>query len=694
MRCSTPSSVRVTPRIGSRKMDTPKKLPKVPTTPATDGETRQCYIAFIENGSREVGAALLTIYPPSLTLFQYLDTALYSHSNNLLEVYHPIRVLIPSNSSKSPLSQLLITQIPQANISEVQRSRFSDTIGSNLLYEYGNENNYEKLTNNYLSLSSAAACLHYIQTEIGIEIISHSLRISFKPLEGHVMIDPSTLHNFKTQYETLSNKLSEFLEIDNDNITKHKNEAQFVYSIKSGIISILDVTRKSFEDSLTKIYEHSKQLSEKYNIKISIKNNKSRRYYLSINKSQLEKKNDNTIVQSVSDTINQMVYHSGYLIPQEMIHIFEVGNSITGSTYELMLLNKQNESAQNDCIQISQKFIESKIDDIRTYISDIYKISEVIGFVDSLLSLSIVATENNNYTRPKIISEPIYVLKNARHPIFEQLYNTSSAKSISSILFRNESKFIPNDLELTSMKNMIILRGVNMSGKSTYLQMLIQIIIMAQIGSYIPCDSAVISPFELIFTRCGTLDSIEGNASAFLLEMKEMSNILSHATDKTLIAIDEPCTSTSMRDGIGISFAYLEYLLSLRSFVICATHFEELGLLSNLYPQVALKEMRIRKRSNEENNFEFLYNIGDGSNAKSGYGVELAANYLPQNMITYAKTCFREMAAETVHQTQKQKSPNQSAKKLIQKLIALQNSSLDNESLREALMKIRKQCRY
>ncbi|KAK8858127.1 MutS protein msh4 [Tritrichomonas musculus] len=367
---------------------------------------------------------------------------------------------------------------------------------------------------------------------------------------------------------------------------------------------------------MKKIFAHAKTLSDKYGMKIKVKHNKSRRFYFQINKSHLEKSNNsgknsaksqNSVLNSVLDTIDQMgVSPSGYLIPPEMIHVAENANYVIGTTFDLLLLNKKNQTVQEDCISLTQKFIEGKIEEIRPFIKDIYEVSEVIAFIDYLLSLTTVEREYD-YSQPEITSNQIFVLRKARHPIMEQLISSEFAKKVSVLLpnsapdsnakdpskfnNRNVVTFVPNDLDLTTAKPMIILKGVNMSGKTTFLQMAVQTLIMAQCGSFVPCEKCVMSPFTSVFTRSGTNDSIEGNASAFLVEMKEMNHIISLADSTSFIAIDEPCVSTSVRDGIGLSFACLEKLISAHSFVICSTHFCELESLLDIYPCVSLKEI-------------------------------------------------------------------------------------------------------
>ncbi|OHT11453.1 MutS domain III family protein [Tritrichomonas foetus] len=849
-RCNTPTSRHVsTPRLfpGLDTPDSSSKTPRIQTprilsTPRLDSENRTCFIAFIENLSREVGAAVLRIYPPSLTLYQYSDTALYSHSRHLIEVQNPTKILIPGNvSSKSPLSQMLSNDevINEENsVVEVSRSRFSDSIGVDTLSDLANSDIDDHLINRYLSLSSAAACLYFAQVEYKLSIYSNSLKVTFQPLEGRLLIDPIALRQFSiistpkkdsliklstskrkfclptlfnlvdrcftpsgtrflrstiaappnnasiiknrqdfiaeivesTEiYEQLISIFSNIVDLDpvitflvtkgttkisgcsvaidilqrliydidkintmhsifsemkcdlaqamaqtieqsdfakiNEQISVYLNPdpdillndqannevSRQIYALKDGIVGILDMTRKCYEETLSDISSHANDLETKYNIKISVKFNKSRRYFLQVNKKYLEKPNETIHVSSsVRDAVEKMGRSpSGYLIPNEFIHVSENSNYITATTFDLLILNRKNVSAQEDSIALAQKFIDGKIDEIRPFIRDIYKISEVVGFIDSLLSLASVARELTGYTKPKISKTQIYVLRNARHPIMERLIASNMASTISTLISDTNQPFIPNNLDITLAKPVSILKGVNMSGKTTYLQMAVQIAILAQCGSFVPCEHCVISPFSSIYTRSGTSDSIEGNASAFFVEMREMNHITCHANSLSLVAIDEPCISTSVRDGIGLAFACLEKLLESHAFVLCATHFTELEILADIYPLVALKEMCVREK--QEGGYEYLYHIRDGSFSTSGYGIELAKQYYPQEMIEYTKEYYNFM--KNNEKTKKQvKSGKAATSAILQQLLSLQASTLDDEALSNCILTIRNKC--
>ena len=852
-------SEKITPRI-PKELETPEsflRTPRITSTPRIDGESRTCIISFIENSTREVGAAVLRLHPPILTLHQFTDTSLYSHSKHLIEVQQPAHIVIPGNTAnKSPLSQLLKEDkenLTGITITEVIRSTFSDNLGREILSELSNKEIEDSLYTRYLSLSAAAACILFAKSSYKFNIRPSSLKVEFHQLEGRLLVDPLTLTQFSilstsqknslislstskkkicpptlfnlldrcftnsgsrflrstiasppskinvikerqefvseivntpSIYRNLISIFSKIMDIDpvitflvtndenkinfclpaidslqnllfnikhihrlcdelskmdshlsqvlsqnilqssffkindiiatylnadpniNDNkIAKNEFSTQ-IYAIKTGVMGILDATRKCYEDTISEIYTYAKDLSKKYNIKINIKYNKKRRYFLNISKSNLKKNNEsNNMLPSVKNAVdNTTISTSSYIIPSELIHVSENTGYINATTFDLLLLNKKNQTAQEDTIALTQNFIESKINDIRPFIKDIYQVSETIGFIDSLLSFAIVAHEYENYRAPKIKSFKIFALRSARHPIMENIISTKFAETISAISSSNtivtspsspskskRNKYITNNLDLTTTKPVMILRGANMSGKTTYLQMAIQIAIMAQCGSFVPCDKCVLSPFTSIFTRSGTNDSIEGNASAFFLEMKEMSHITTHADSNSLIAIDEPCISTSVRDGIGLSFACIERLITANSFVLCSTHFPELELLSNLYPSVSLKEMKTRKNSNGE--YEFLYYLSDESSIASGYGIDISSQYYPPKLIKHARKAFEILNQQNNNKKKSVKKGKMASGAILQQLLSLKFSTLSDEGLKMCILNIRKRCR-
>jgi DNA mismatch repair protein MSH4 len=844
---TTPSFFRPVARHSAYQEEelqtTPLKTPKTPSIPTTPrieagetdpGSTPTNFLALIENASREVGIAVITVSPPSLSLFQFSDTPFYSNTNNLVNFHRPTKIVVPGNAAKSQLTQFMLSQQPADQILELQRSRFSDAVGSKMLQEFGHTCNDDQLHNRYLAISAAAAVLFYVQSDFNIEIFHHSLQIDFKPLEGHLLIDslafkqfsifsvsdrdsalklstpkhklclptlfnlinfchipsgarclrailaspPSDIDQIKLRqdfveevvlndqlYNDLALVFGRILDLDpaltflvtkgttklagssialdslqrlhlNSRLIKglmrilasmHSDLAQQmvstvelaeseqlgqlldhflaestaevqshsaqIFAIKPKVIGILDVTRKCYEDSLSEIHQLGKTLSEKYDIKISVKYNKSRRFHFWINKGQLKKRELDKVTTIAEALQNVAITASGFIIPSEFIHVVESPSYITASTYELLLLNKKNESAENDTLSISDKFIDSKVEDVRPFVRVIYKVSEIIGVVDSLLSLATVARSYSGYVKPTFSENRTLTIRGARHPILEQLIASDFVqKSVTVTWPSRVGSFVANDFEMSESKHVMIVRGVNMSGKSTVLQTLVQIAILSQCGSFVPCESAALFPFTSVLIRSGTNESLEGNASAFFTEMKEMSEIIAHATEMSLIAIDEPCVSTSVRDGIGLSFACLETLIVRKSFVLCATHFTELEALASLYSSVAIKEMRTRERSGE-NRFEFLYQIGDGSNAQTGYGIKIAADFLPSQLIADARAIHGMLSAGKSASRSNKATGDHAKAAVLQRLLTLQSSTLDDESLIACLKSLKSHCR-
>jgi DNA mismatch repair ATPase MutS len=221
------------------------------------------------------------------------------------------------------------------------------------------------------------------------------------------------------------------------------------------------------------------------------------------------------------------------------------------------------------------------------------------------------------------------------------------------------------------------------------LQTVVQLVILAQCGGYVPCRSAVMFPFQSIFTRGGAADSLEANA--FFIEMKEMNEICTHANERSLVALDEPCVSTSARDGVSLCLACMEKLIAARSFVICATHFAELDKLEQMYSSVTVKEMKAREQVGKDR-FEYLYQLGDGSVCAPGYGIKVAAEFLPPHMIRNARRARQEIDQTRAPPSNQRVIGQKAQAALLQKILALKASSLDANGLARQIRALRNRC--
>ena len=293
---------------------------------------------------------------------------------------------------------------------------------------------------------------------------------------------------------------------------------------------------------------------------------------------------------------------------------FELKQTLTNAnrykTDELTNIENMIFGSESDIIEKEYEIFISIRNTIKMNIRILQELSDIISIIDSLYSLSEVAFKYD-YCRPKINTDGIIDIKNGRHPVIESFLNSSN-------------EFIPNDLIIGQKNNLVqIITGPNMSGKSTYIRQLALIIILAQIGSFVPAESANISIVDKIFTRIGASDNLYKGESTFMVEMKEVNNILRHATKDSLIILDEVGRGTSTFDGLSLAWAILEYIINkIHSKTLFATHYHELIDLEHVFNCVKNKHIQVIE-DNENDEIVFLRKLMDGGANKS-YGIAVA----------------------------------------------------------------------
>lgn len=259
---------------------------------------------------------------------------------------------------------------------------------------------------------------------------------------------------------------------------------------------------------------------------------------------------------------------------------------------------------------------------------EIRKIAKAIAAMDVLAGLAEIAVYQN-YCRPTITDKRIIKIKNGRHPVVEKLLGFGM--------------YVPNSTYLGdgNYPDLIILTGPNASGKSCYLRQVGLIQIMAQIGSFVPAESATLGICDRIFTRVGAVDDIGTGQSTFMVEMNETANILNHATAKSLVLLDEIGRGTATFDGLSIAWAVAEYIaLQIRCMTIFATHYHELNELASILDNVANYQVTVRELENE---IVFLHEVKPGGADKS-YGIEVARLAgLPPVVIHRAKQVMKQI---------------------------------------------------
>ena len=278
----------------------------------------------------------------------------------------------------------------------------------------------------------------------------------------------------------------------------------------------------------------------------------------------------------------------------------------------------------------------------KEYVTNIRILAESIAKLDVLNSFAIAALENK-YVKPEVDESNDFYVKNGRHPVLE--------------LVLPFGEYVPNDLDIeansTDKTQFMILTGPNMAGKSTYMRQNALIALMAQIGSFVPADETKIGIVDKIFTRVGASDDLTLGQSTFMVEMVETAYILNSATEKSLILLDEIGRGTSTYDGVAIAWAVAEYIATkIKSRCIFATHYHELNVMTQTYPQIKNYRITIAEDNDE---IIFLRKIVQGGASKS-YGIQVAKMAgLPNEVLNRSKDLMIKL--------QKNRSQNLSRKK-------------------------------
>lgn len=276
-------------------------------------------------------------------------------------------------------------------------------------------------------------------------------------------------------------------------------------------------------------------------------------------------------------------------------------------------------------------FVEIR-DKVEKEIGRLKKAARIISNLDAVSTLALVALEND-YVKPKINEEGTIEIKDGRHPVVEKVIGNG--------------EFISNNTTCNQTdKELLLITGPNMAGKSTYMRQVALITLMAQIGSFVPAAEADISICDKIFTRIGASDDLAGGKSTFMVEMWEVSNILKNATSKSLVLLDEVGRGTSTYDGLSIAWSVIEYITKnkdLRCKTLFATHYHELVKLEGILPGVKNYSVAVKKTNDS---VVFLRKIIEGG-ADESYGIEVAKLAgLPDKVIDRAREILCDLEGE------------------------------------------------
>ena len=377
--------------------------------------------------------------------------------------------------------------------------------------------------------------------------------------------------------------------------------------IREGFNSQADELRKAKTDGKSWLAELEAKERDKTGIKnLKVKFNKVFGYYF-----------------EVTNSFKDMV-------PDYCVRKQTLTNAERYTTEELKHLEEVILGAEDKLVSLEYDLFCQVRDEIASQVVRIQKTARAIALIDVFCSLSLVASRQN-YVKPSINERGVISIKNGRHPVVEQMMR--------------DDLFVANDTELDNGKNRVsIITGPNMAGKSTYMRQVALIVLMAQLGSFVPAQEANIGICDRIFTRVGASDDLASGQSTFMVEMTEVANILRNATKKSLLILDEIGRGTSTFDGLSIAWAVVEHVSNTRLLgakTLFATHYHELTELEGTIAGVKNYCIAVKEQGDD---IVFLRKIVRGGADKS-YGIQVAKLAgVPDSVIARAKEIAQELS--------------------------------------------------
>ena len=379
---------------------------------------------------------------------------------------------------------------------------------------------------------------------------------------------------------------------------------------KDGYDSQLDELRKAQREGQNWIVELERAEKERTGIKtLKVGYNKVFGYYIEVSKGM----------------VSQVKEEWGYQRKQTLT---------TGERYITRRLKEKEDAilhAEERAIRLESELFDQLINDIKGYLTSLQKLAIALAVIDANFALSEISS-NNGYIRPSFNEERILDIKEGRHPILEKV---------------GSLQYVPNDVKMDDKHPVQIITGPNMGGKSTYMRQAALLVIMAQLGCFVPAKKASMPIFDAIYTRIGSTDDILAGQSTFMVEMTEANNALKNATRDSLIIFDEIGRGTSTYDGMALAQSMLEYIdVTIGAKTLFSTHYHELTSLENSMNGIKNKHVDVYE---EDDKITFLYKVKDGKANKS-YGIHVASlAKLPEGVIERANELLKVFEESKKH---------------------------------------------
>ncbi|KAG2375791.1 DNA mismatch repair protein [Vigna angularis] len=669
------------------------------------GESSSFVVGIIENRAKEVGLAAFDLRSASLHLSQYIETSSsYQNTKTLLHFYDPIVIILPPNKLASNCSSAVTELVDRfyGSVRKVVLARgcFDDTKGAILIKNLaakepsalGLDTYYKQY---YLCLAAAAATLKWTEAEKGIVVTNHSLLVTFNGSFDHMNIDATRTRLLR------ANLLQPLKDIETINARLdclvNRVLCHFCFKPKKVIAEALAVERAKKSQVLVSGVILLKTALDALPLLSKVLKDVKSSLLSNIYKSVCENEKYDLIKKRIGEVIDEDVLHArvpfvactqqcfavkagidglldisrrSFCETSEAYHICflkEIGVTFTAihnlaNTYredfklpnlklifknrqgfhfvipqkniqgklpsKFIQLNARNKSAAAECYTRTEVCLEELMDNIRENVSVLTLLAEVLCLLDMIVNsfAHMISTKPvDRYTRPEFTENGPLAIDSGRHPILESIHND----------------FVANNIFLSEASNMVIVMGPNMSGKSTYLQQLCLIVILAQVGCYVPARFSTLRVVDRMFTRMGAVDNLESNSSTFTTEMKETAFIMQNVSRRSLIVMDELGRATSSTDGFAMAWSCCEHLLSLKAYTIFASHMENISELATIYPNVKILHFLVDLKNNH---LDFKV-LKEGTTRIPHYGLLLAeVAGLPSSVIETARAITTRIA--------------------------------------------------
>ncbi|KAH9777189.1 DNA mismatch repair protein MSH4 [Citrus sinensis] len=586
------------------------------------GEQSSFVTGLIQNRAKEVGVAAFDLRSAALHLSQYIETSSsYQNTKTLLHFYDPTVIIVSPNKLAPDgmvgVSELIDRFYPSVRKVVMARGCFDDTKGAVMIKNLAAKepsalslDTYYKQY--YLCLAAAAAIIKWIEAEKGVIVTNHSLSVTFNGSFDHMNIDATSVRNLEIieplhsalwgtsnkkrslfhmlkttktiggtrllranllqplkDIETINTRLdcldelmtneqlffglSQFLRKfpkETDRVLCH-----FCFKPKKVTSKVLDVDNAKKSQTLISSIILLKTALDALPLLAKVLKDAQSFLLANIYRSVCENEKYASIRKRIGEVIDEDVLHARVPFVARTQQCFAIKGGIDGlldiARRSFCDTSEGRETwKQHTLLNFGTRF--PLVDAIREDVSVLTLLAEVLCLLDMIVNSfahTISTKPVDRYTRPHFTENGPLAIDGGRHPILESIHNG----------------FIPNNIFISEAANMVIVTGPNMSGKSTYLQQVCLIVILAQIGCYVPAHFSTIRVVDRIFTRMGTVDNLESNSSTFMTEMKETAFVMQNVSERSLIVMDELGRATSSSDGFAIAWSCCEHLLSLKA---------------------------------------------------------------------------------------------------------------------------------